>query len=260
MYKLTKNLLVPSLIAVASFSATAADAKKEECDKLTEDCPAVFNGSAELGYVSVTGNKDTESLNTRLSATYEVNKWRHSGFLSVVTSSTEEEVGGVVVESDTRKFTAQAKTDYKFSDRAYAFGIVDYDDTKYSGFDYQMSFALGLGYSFIKDDIQTLDGEIGFGRRTSKTETVPSVTNDETITRIAGKYTRKLSETSLFEQHLSTEIGDDNTITKSYTGLSAKMLENLALKVSYSLKHQSDVPPGVNKRETITAFNVVYSF
>jgi len=234
-----------------------------ECDDSTEDCFEKWAGGVEFGYVAVTGNQDTTSLNARFALAYELEKWRHAGFISVVTSSTEEEINNVLVKTDAEKLTAQAKSDYKFSKKGYAFGIYDYDETKDSGFEYQSSFAAGFGYRFIKNKKHTLDGELGLGSRTSKTEatpTIPSAANTETITRLAGKYLWKISKTSNFEQKLSTEIGDDNTITKSYSGLSANIFEDLALKVSYTIKDQSDVPPDTAKRETITAFTIVYSF
>ena len=235
-----------------------------DCEQTEEGCVGKWDANIEFGYVAVTGNKDTESLNARFALSYEINNWRHAGYISTVTSSSEEtDANGVLIKTDAEKLTAQAKTDYKYSDKAYAFGILDYDDTKDSGFEYQASFAAGIGYSFIKEENHTLDAELGFGTRTSKTEAtdvLPSDSNSETITRVAGKYLWKISENSEFEQKLSTEIGDDNTISKSYSGLSANVVENLALKLSYEVKHQSDVPINNEKRETITAFTVVYSF
>lgn len=269
-----KKLLLVSCVAWASQPIMADDflrykpadssSTATDCSQTEEGCEGKWDGSIEFGFVAVTGNQDTESLNARLALQYEREKWRHQGFVSTVTSSSEESDGaGGVIETDAEKITAQLKSDYKYSERAYAFGILDYDDTKDSGFEYQASLAFGMGYSFIKDDTHTLDGELGVGSRVSKTEatdTVPSDSNTETISRLAGIYKYKISENSEFEQKLSTEIGDDNTISKSYSGLSANVMENLALKMSYQLKHQSDVPPGNEKTETITSFTVVYSF
>lgn len=269
-----KKLLIVGCAGCLSLPLTAddfflskpadADAPAVSCEETPEGCVGKWDGSVEFGFVAVTGNKDTESLNGRFALKYEIEKWRHQGYVSTVTSSSEEPDGaGGVIETDAEKITAQLKSDYKYSDKAYAFGILDYDDTKDSGFEYQMSLAFGIGYSFIKDDRHTLDGELGFGSRTSKTEatdTLPADSTTESISRVAGSYKYKISETSEFEQKLSTEIGDDNTISKSYSGLSANVMENLALKLSYQLKHQSDVPVDNEKTETITSFTVVYSF
>ncbi len=241
-----------------------SDREIENCDELPEGCVAEWESSVEFGYVAVSGNQDTTSLNGRFSLGYELEKWRHEGFISTITSSSKfEDAAGVVTENNSEKYTAQAKSLYKFNNRAYGFGVFEYDETKDSGYEYQYSVAFGAGYKFIKTKRHMLDGELGFGIRESETEptlTVPSVTNSESITRIAGKYAWKISDNSSFEQKISSEIGEDNTISKSYTGLSANVLENLALKLSYTLKHQTEVPLNFEKTETITSFTVVYTF
>ena len=236
-----------------------------------DSCEAKWDASIEFGYVAVSGNKETDSLNGRFSLNYEIEKWRHGGYLATQSSSSDDKINDV--QTDARKLNAQVKSDYKYSDKAYAFGILDYDDTQDSGFDYQSSVAFGGGYSFIKNDTHSLDAELGFGTRESKTtyqpddpattdvnEEVLSETNSESISRVAGLYKWQISKTANFEQKLSVELGEDNDVTKSESSLSAEIVENLALKVSYSAKHQSDVPIGNEDTETVSSFTVVYSF
>ncbi len=250
--------------------AYADDGANAECEA-DGSCGSKWEASIEFGYVAVSGNKETDSLNGRFSVNYEIEKWRHGGYLATQSSSSFDRLTGD--ESDARKLTAQAKSDYKFSKKAYAFGILDYDDTQDSGFDYQASIAFGGGYSFIKSDNHLLDAELGFGKRESKTtfipdnpdtvgvnEETPSETNSETISRLAGLYKWKISKTANFEQKLSVEIGEDNDVSKSETSLSAKIVDDLALKVSYAAKHQSEVPAGNENLETVSSFTVVYTF
>jgi putative salt-induced outer membrane protein len=253
---LNRSVINNSLVIASAIFLQSTSLYAEEVS--TTDAEATWDASVELGYVSVSGNTDTDTFNGRFSLSYEIEKWLHSGFITTQTSSSENNL--TAVQSSAEKYTAQAKTEYKYSDKAYSFGIFDYDKTKGSGFDYQYSYAVGVGYNFIKNKIHKLDGEIGFGSRESKTEIDPFVTNQETITRLAGSYSYKISKTSKLEQKLSSEIGEDNSISKSYTGLSANILENLAMKVSYTAKHQSEVPEGNEELETVTSFTVVYTF
>ncbi|TQV84489.1 DUF481 domain-containing protein [Aliikangiella coralliicola] len=259
---------IPTILALGLISSSAfaddfflgkpasSEEVDENCEQTEQGCEGKWAGSVEFGYVAVSGDNESDSLNGRFTLGYEVGRWRHAGALATQSSSTEDSNG---VKTEARKFTAQAKSDYKFSKYAYAFGIADYDDTKDSGFDYQASLALGAGYRFIEDESHTLDGELGFGTRESKIEAT-SETNSEGIVRLAGLYKWKINKNAEFEQKLSSEIGDDNTVSKSYSGLSANIMESLALKVSYSVKHQSDVPVGNEKTESVTSFTVVYSF
>ena len=89
---------------------------------------------------------------------------------------------------------------------------------------------------------------------------LPEESIGETIARLAGKYVWKITKTSKFEQKLSVDIGDESTVTKSYTGVSANIDENLALKLSLTATHQSEVREGAEELDTVTAVTIVYSF
>lgn len=255
MQNLTK--LSKSLFIILAVGATSISVNAEELVDCNVDCAGVWASSVELGYVAISGNNETKSLNGRFALSYEIEKWRHAGFVSTQSSSTDDNSGSP--ETKTEKYTAQAKTDYQYSKSAYSFGLVDYDNTKDSGFDYQASVAAGIGYRFINQEIHKLKGEIGFGTRKSKDE-ITANTNSESITRLAGLYKWQISKTSNFEQTISYEAGSENKISKSYSGLSANINDDLALKFSYTAKHQSDVPVGNEKLETITSFTIVYNF
>ena len=73
-------------------------------------------------------------------------------------------------------------------------------------------------------------------------------------------YKWHLSETSLFSQDLTIEAGDKNTYLESVTALSARLVGNLALVASYTIKNNSDVPPLTEKTDTYTALSLEYTF
>ena len=257
--KITGSILLVSIVITSASANTLfmGSPQVTGSDTCTENCVSKWTSSVELGFVSVSGNTETDTFNGRFSLGYEKQKWRHGGFLATQFSSTNDKRTNT--KTDAEKLTAQIKSDYQYSKFAYAFGIIDYDETKDSGFDYQSSYAIGAGYRFIKSDAHRLDGEFGFGVRNSKAE-LTQLTNSELISRIAGFYKWQISKTSKIEQSISSEIGTDNTIIKYLGSLSANVLDSLALKVSYALKHQSEVPVGNERKETVTSFTVVYSF
>ena len=104
----------------------------------------------------------------------------------------------------------------------------------------------------------TLDLEAGPGARRYKITNGKSDT--EFLVRGAAKYAWKITTTSKFTEDLTVESSSDTTITKSVTGLSSKINGDLAMKVTYTVKHTSDVPPGIEKTDTETAVTLVYSF
>jgi len=74
------------------------------------------------------------------------------------------------------------------------------------------------------------------------------------------KYEYKISETAIFNQAILIEDGDENTYTESDTSLKMKIEGNLAAKISYLLKRNSEVPSGTDKSDKITTISLVYAF
>jgi putative salt-induced outer membrane protein YdiY len=104
----------------------------------------------------------------------------------------------------------------------------------------KFSYSVGPGYSFA----ETSDGEKQNG----------------VIVRAALDYQWKISDTAQFKQLLSTEVGSDNTKSKSETSISAQISGDLSLKVSLILDHNSDVADGIDNLDTQTAVTLVYNF
>ncbi len=70
----------------------------------------------------------------------------------------------------------------------------------------------------------------------------------------------RISDSSTFGEALSIEAGEDSTISKSETTLTSQVSDSLSMKLTLLLKHNSDVPPGVDKSDTETSATLVYSF
>jgi putative salt-induced outer membrane protein len=229
-------------------------------DKKEED--SAWKSNIEFGYVATSGNTKTTTVNGGFLASYEVEEWRHSIDVKTIFGSAED-AATAQVNTNAERYFVQGKTDYKYSESGYAFLLANYDDDRFSDNEYQTSISLGRGFAFNPSESSKLDMEIGVGyRETKKRETLvlspESIT--ETIFRIAANYTWDITKTSKFEQKFSSDIGDVNTVTKSYSGLSANVAENLALKLSLTATHQSDVRPETANLDTVTAFTLVYNF
>ena len=222
----------------------------------------VWKSNIEFGYVATSGNTKTTSINGGFALIYEVEYWRHSLDIKTIFASAENETTSQV-ETNAERYFIQGKTDYKYSESSYAFVLANYDDDRFSDNDYQISVSVGRGFSFVTSDTSKLDLELGLGYRETKkkaTLILAEETIDETIFRLAAHYAWDITENSKFEQKLSTDIGDDSTVTKFYSGLSANIAKNLALKLSLTASHQSEVRGDAKNLDTITAFTLVYNF
>lgn len=216
-----------------------------------EDNLGVWQGSVELGFVNTTGNTETETINAKAKAQLEQQRWRYTVTYESLTSSDQ----GVTTAE---RYVANGQSDYKFGEHNYFFMMLNYEDDRFSGYEYRVSEALGYGRRVVDYPSLTLDLEAGPGARQSKLSTGGS--EDEVTLRGAAKLAWKLSDTSSLTEDLSTEVGEDSTISKSVTALIAQINGSLATKITYTVKHTSAVPVGVEKTDTEMAVTLVYSF
>ena len=210
-----------------------------------------YKGSVELGYVDTSGNTETKSLNAKAKVEAMYKKWRQTLELEALNSSAQN-------VTTAERYLGSLKTDYRFSKRDYAFGLLKYENDRFSGYDYWASITLGYGRRVIDEKSLWLEFEGGPGYRYSKLSEGDSL--DEAILRLAGSLGWQISESALFEQDLSSEIGEEVTINRSVTALSMQIIGSLAMKLSYTYGHTSKVPEGVKKADTKTAVTLVYNF
>ena len=244
-------ILTCLLVAVNTLSASvvyAEEAPKEAAQSAEED---PYKGNVELGYVDTSGNTETKSLNAKAKVEAMYKKWRQTLQLEALNSSAEN-------VTTAERYLGSLKTDYRFSARDYAFGLLKYENDRFSGYDYWTSITLGYGRRVIDEKSLWLELEGGPGYRYSKITDGDTV--DEAILRLAGSLGWQISESALFEQDLSSEIGEDVTINRSVSALSMQIIGSLAMKLAYTYRHTSKVPEGVKKADTTTSVTLVYKF
>jgi len=235
------------IVSIFSFSAHAEEAKP------TSENPKSTSWIADLGlgYVKTTGNSNTTTFKGDLKAVKEVEKWRHT-----FTAEGLNTADGDTTTAE-RYYLAE-KSDYKFSKFNYVYGTVTYDNDRFSGYSYRTTLSVGYGRRLIHEPTITLDGDVGPGVRYSKPEDGDA--EDELIAHLALNFKWGITDNSEFTQDLYSDIGEDTTITRSITALSANINKTLALKLSYTYKYTSQVPVGIDKADTEAVVTVVYKY
>jgi len=213
---------------------------------------ADWTGEGDLGYNSVSGNSNSESLALALAGGYETGKWLHAAGITAYNASTDDETSA---ESYELKF----QTDYEISQSSYAFGNLRYLDDRFSGYDSQTSVTAGLGKTFIDDGISLFSGQLGAGYRSSEFQD-GSDTESEAIVSGQVTYNRALTATTNFESSWSAESGSENTYLEGGVALIVSMTEQLGLKVSYTAKHNTEVPDGSKNTDRFTTVSLNYKF
>lgn len=218
-----------------------------------------WKGEAELGYIMKSGNSESSTLNSKLKVSKAIDKWKHSGRLEASNSSvTNKKDGKEVTVRSAEKYVAEARTDYKISDRSYVFGLANYQEDKFSSFKYESIISGGYGLKAIKNDTMELDLEAGPGYRV--VEDHFGNNEEDAILRLGEKFSWKLSANSQFDQSLTVDYGDSNTISELKAAIKSNIVKDFALKVGYGLKYTDKVAPGTKHADTETTITLVYSF
>jgi len=218
-----------------------------------------WEGEGELGVLITTGNTDETNLNSRLGRKHEAEKWRYKGEFRSSYSETED-------ETTAEKYRVELETDYKFAERQFWYLRGFYEDDRFSGFEYQSSLTSGYGNRVWEEGERSfLDLTVGAGYRFNKLEELDSSgsrDDEEMIGRVAGQYDQALSETALFRQVLSVEVGldDEDTFTESETSIQANIVNSVSMKAAYRVQHLSDPPQGSERTDTEITISLLYGF
>ena len=254
-----KHIQIIGSAGLIALSAAATAAEEGE---------SPWTSSAELGYVNVAGNTNTETLKSVFDISYEIEKWAHKAHAEALSSKTETTDAATLVTTESRsaaKWLLSGQSDYKISKLDYFYGLASYEDDRFGGFQYQAKLGAGYGRRVIDIADHKLKLEIGPGYRTYKLEaaTPPATVadrQDEMLVRINAGYIWKITKTSKFTEDLTAEFGEDQDELKSVTGLTAKINSSLAMKLTYTVKRLDVVPAGTENTDKETAVTLVYTF
>lgn len=229
----------------------------------TNPDPSGITGEGEVGYLMTSGNTETQSLNARLGLTYETSSWRNKLQSETVYGSEEDAETGEDVTTNQR-FLVSGKSNYRFDARNSVYGLVVYEDDRFSGFKYQLTASAGYNRQIIDSETISWEAEAGPGYRLNKLEddatTADDVEEGEVIFHAGTLFAYSISDTATFTEDLSVDTGADNTITRSATSLRLKINSYISAKISYNLKHTSEVPADTDNTDTETALTLVYGF
>ena len=249
MNKCCYALLLTCSLLVTANALAAEEAKSEE--------KSPWTSSVEFGFIRTTGNTVTQTIAGKADVVYEVDKWRHTGHASGYGAEAKNQVTGEN-EVSAERYELLGKSDYKFTDRDYAYGLINLKKDRFSGFEYDHIVSLGYGRKAILKDNMELDLEIGPGERFFKVD--GGEADDGAVLRLAANYWWQITDSSRFTQLLSTDIGEEFTSSQSITGIQANINKTLALKFTYTVRHKTKVPADNEKTDTETAMTLVYTF
>lgn len=223
----------------AALPATAADKGK-------------WSGEIDVGGSRATGNTESEQVNAALKIGYASGPWESTANVSYDFAKDSGEI-------NTQRLRVGGNTKYRFTDRFFAYGLIDYDDDRFSGFNYELTQSGGLGYRPIHTDEWEVEVSAGPALRISERkdngeqDVEPGVRGD---LRIAWNITEDSSLTNTS----SVTWGQERMMMENTTALTMKVIGQLSGRLSYNIRHNTDVPQGTDGTDTLTKASLVYAF
>ena len=196
-----------------------------------------------------------------------------SGFVKVVNLCQQFDVSPVTIRKDLNFLEkkgllfrthggASKQSLYAFerniTEKDFLFGRLDWRKDRFAGVPEQFSQTVGYGRRILTGPVHTLNGELGAGARQS--ENSDGVSSNDVIFRGSFDYKWQFSETADFTQDLVVEAGQSNTFIESVSAVSARLIGNVSLVASYTIRNNSDVPADTKKTDTRTAIALEYKF
>lgn len=205
----------------------------------------------ELGAIFTSGNTEDENIKYKVTVDWLRNVWEYQFSTEGFRSSKNDVLAA-------QRLYHVARGRRNLTEDSFWSARLAYEDDRFSGYDYQADATLSYGRSFLKN-ISNMDltTDFGLGYRRSESNTDQF---KEAIIRIAGEYEWNLSESASLIQKLSTENGKETSIYRSETAIESEIMENLALRFSVKVKHQTEVPVTRKKTDTETAVTLVWNF
>jgi len=251
------KLLLSAMIAAGV--ATNVQAQEEEKKE-------GWTGQGEAGFISSSGNTDSDSLNLGLKFAKEGKVWNHEIALAAYQASTE---GNDTAENFNAGYTLKRN----LTERSNIFLTFGYLDDEFDGFTEQLSAAVGYGYKFA--DGPKVKWEAGAGVGYRDTDELFVTRDDETgeiISEVEGDdlssatfvlrsdFEAQISETTKFVDNFKAEIGSDNTYVENDAAIFVAINSSFSLKAGYLVRYNSDPAEGSDDTDTITSLSLVYGF
>jgi putative salt-induced outer membrane protein YdiY len=224
---------------------------------------ARFSLDGELGVIVSSGNTNAKSFRAGLKSEYENRHFFNQYLMELLYKETEVEVDdGYEDQISAQRLYTYIQCDYKLAEsnrRLFVYG--DYENDKFTGYNYQASMALGWSQLSWKDDSSSFRYSIGPGYTLARLDSGERDDDvDGMIVRASAEYRYSWKSGAKLRQFLSTEAGDENTKSRFETSLSANLFDTLAMKLSVILNHNSNATEDASSFNSETSIALVYRF
>jgi putative salt-induced outer membrane protein len=225
----------------------------------------VWTGKGQLGYLASQGNSPAKSANAVLDMSYLENLWKHTFHFDFLYGESANVVSA-------ERWDLAWQTNYDFTSDFFVFGNPRYGHDLFDGFQYQASFAAGVGYNIIKTSSTTLSVQAGAGYLWQRPEVLTTnadgavtsrtlLPSDNTAIATFGlNYSEKLTATTTLTDALLVNAGSGNSLITNAFTVAVKIATKLSLNVGYNIQDNTQPPPGRKSLDQFETVNLAYQF
>lgn len=240
----SKNLpAIATAFTVAAFAPAALSA---------EDADPGLHGRVGFSFAEARGNTDTLAISGDSTLEYVTGgPWLYDAKLLFVA----REEGDVATEE---RYEARLTANRYWTEDNYLFGRLDWRKDNFGGVREEWVPSVGVGRVILHTERHELKAEIGGGYRYAD---LADGTREEGAALSGGiRYKWQISPTAEFYQNVVVQQSEDNTYLESETGLRTDIIGNLNARISYIVKHNTDVPEERKNSDFFTTIGLEYQF
>lgn len=220
-----------------------------------------WKGRGELGAFRSTGNGDDTGVTGSLSLKRDGIDWAHT----LIARAEFQRSNG---RTSRERFFGSYEPNFKFSKRAFLYGLAQYERDRIQGYSGRYSLSGGIGYKVIDDDGLHLSVKTGPAYRLTQYE---DGTDESRLAALFGadfdwaitkrlKFTQGANAVAESGASAVAIVDSNNTSVNLVSGLEAKVSDRLSTRFSYTIDYNSNPPAGSVKTDTLSRFTLVYGF
>ncbi len=211
-----------------------------------------ISGEVNVGGSLATGNTDTTRFDAEMKARFKAGRLEDNYRLS---AEFAEDNGTTTAQ----RILGSVESRFDMQQNLFIFGFLEYDDDRFSGFKYEIEGAFGAGYKVIDDSNMRLLVQAGPGYRFSKFS-VLGTTQDELTLRASADFKYNISGSARLTNVAIATWDESRTSFENTIALTDDLFGNLATRLSFNVRYNSDPPTLTRKTDTISKVSLVYGF
>jgi putative salt-induced outer membrane protein len=224
----------------------------------------VWTGKGQLGYSGSQGNTQASAANAMLDMGLLVDPWEHKLHLGALYGKSAD-----IVASE--RYDADWQSQYNFASNYYGYAALRYQRDLFSGFQYQASETVGVGYKIINSPTTKLSAQVGVGYREIRPEDLEQQPDgsyfrtlednqNSAVGTLGLDYSQAFTRTTTLSDKLLVEIGSADKLITDTIALTVKMSTRLALSLAYNIQDNTSPPAGLKRIDSTETANLVFAF